>query len=561
MSFVIGLTVALVAIGSVSLYGAANSASKESAHTHIGLDAVRGNVYEGAVGELTLNDGMSITSCTASFVGPAGQVLSAVHCLQQPAPCDFNPVAGEYPLSSGEVFVDVASVNGTGEKWTFPATVLGWSGITDVLVLQLSPLVKGDESVITLTSQPYLKWGSNRRLERGEDARSLSFDLAFLKKLGHKGPVLHPYADRGSSFAVSTEQVFVDLNAEDGSSGSAVLDSALQVVMAPLSYGWFDNSCNLYAVSGTSSDVSGPLVRRIVRGDEPNGPANRKFLVPSLGIIPQYVMSGINMQSFFDGAYSTVLENKGIIFFWLAVQGYYEFLTIEIFDCGFPEYEMIPPSLEGAPLTETISGNPLDPFQDFPAFDGDTLVLLTAIERQGQWVELGEDAGLETISGVIASAGKWVGDDIRVRIKSANPFDLSNPDSNWEGIYTVTLLPIDPFWDTIQSGPFINYASVIRVNKTQGAPTQMHYDAGMVRHSKLLTNKRPLHKGKRVEKTRKERSAGGGGSITDAPAGVDITTLPTLHELYLKHRADKQQKGAQAKNAPTASATPASKKA
>jgi hypothetical protein len=531
---VLGFT--LAAIAATALYGATNSATKEPAHTHFGLDSLTSNPYEGAVGELTLNNGSGITSCTVSMVGPTGQVLTAVHCFQEPAICDFDPVVGEYPLSSAEILVDVASVNGTAEKWTFTGYVLGWSGLLDVMLIQLYPKVKVDGAVITLVSQPYLHWGTNRQLERAEPVRALSFDQALLKKLGHAGAVMHPYADRGSGFAVSIEQVFAHLATEEGASGSAVVNAAGQIVMAPLTYGWSNAAGNIYAASGTSSDVSGALVRAILAGTPPNGPAHRKYLVPTLGIVPQFVLSGINVQTYMGNEYIGMFENKGIVFYWLAVPLYYEFLTQGLASCGFPPYNMTAPSIEGAPLVETFYGQPPPFFEDFPAYDSNTYVALMAMQRAGQWVYLGEDAGLETISGVLATGGYWPGDSVLVRIKSGNPFLTTTEEANWEASYNVTLQPVDPFWDTIQSGPFVNYASFIRVNQTQGGGvgvggghTLMHYDSSFKARSSLLVSGRAS--GKR-----------GVGGITEAPQGVDISVLPTLTDLYLKHRGMKRRK-------------------
>lgn len=524
----VGIT--LIALGGTAIYSASVVNTKEPSHAHIGPDTLN------AIGELTINNGSSITSCTVSFVGPTGQALTATHCLQQPGVCDYDTAAREYPLTGGTLRVDVPSANGTGEKWTFEATVLGWSGILDVAVLQLLPRVKGDGSIITLVNQPYLRWGSNRRLERGEQAHSLAFDLAMLPKMAHAGSVLHPYADRGSSFAVSTEQVFIDLNAEDGASGAAALNDELQIVMAPLSYGWIDEAGNIYAVSGTSADVSGPLVRSILAGAIPNGPGHRKFLVPTLGIVPQFVMSGINTQTYLRDAYSSIFENKGIAFQWLAVHAYYVFLSDFIFNCGFPSYNMTPPSLLGARLAHTFYGNPPDPFHDFPgAPDSDTVVVLLAMQRAGAWVYLGSDVGLETISGVLATGGYHVGDTVRVLIVSGNPYDSANTAANWKASYDVTLLPIDPFWDTIQSGPFINYASFIRVNQTQGRPTLMHYDENMTSRHRLLMAKRGERK--RSSRVNVERDI---SVITEAPPDADLWTLPTLAELYLRYRSIKK---------------------
>lgn len=542
MSFILVAVAAvtIVSLGGTAIYAtvgtAQNTANKEPAHKRIPLDALQGlaNPYEAAVAELTVINGDLISTCSASHVGPTGQVLTAVHCLQEPFICDYNTNVREYPLTTGTLTVDVAGVNGTsGEKWSFPATVLGWSGIHDVMVLQLQPLVKADSSVIMLASQPFLSWGSNRKLQRAEPVRALTFDLAFLKKLGRSGPVLHPYADRGSGFAVSTEQVFADVNALEGASGSAMLDANMEIVMAPLTYGWISNN-DVFAVSGTSADVSGPLVRAILAGALPNGPAHNKFLVPTLGIVPILVPSAATLPPDYYGT----LENKGVVFFWLATQNYYEFL-VTMYGCGFPPYNLTPPSLLGAPLTHTSYGNPPALFPEFPAFDDGTVVLLMAIERAhytGQWVYVGEDGGLETVSGVLATSGYGVGDWVQVRVLSTNPYALDNPDAVWEGIYNVTLQPIDPFWDTIQMDPFMNLARYVRVNQTQpGSSTTLHYDSFMVKN-KLLVGKRPLNahgRGRPQSSDHYRSNVSKNPNLSLSPAGSDIDALPTLAELYL----------------------------
>lgn len=536
------LVVATVVLTGTTLFSMVDQQTRETRHAHIGKDSLNGNAFEAAVAEVIVDDGGALTSCSATHVGPSGQVLTAVHCFQQPNVCDFDPVVGEFPLVSGTYLVDVMAVNGTTEKWTFEATVLGWSGITDVMVLQLQPLTKADGSIINVRNQRTLSFGSNRQLERGEPARSLSFDLAFLKKMGHSGAVLHPMADRGTSFAVSIEQVFVDLNSEDGSSGSAVINPDGQIIMAPLTYGWTDSAGNIYAVSGTSSDVSGPLVRSILRGDAPNGPANNKYLIPSLGIVPQFTMSGLNVRNFLGSEYAALFENKGFAFLWLPVQGYYEFIANTVYECNFVPYNLTAPSLLDAPLDFAYYGTAPDPFPDFPAIN-DAIVVLLALERTpNQWVTIGEDAGAETISGIIAGAGKQPGDTIRVRIKSGDPFDLANPNSNWDAVYTVTLQPIDPFWDTVASGPFINVAAFVHVNKTASG-TLMHFDATLAKNQ-LMTLQRPISKptpGRSIAHARAPM-------ITPAPQGVDLNQLPTLSDLYLTHAGkSKRRRGVSSK--------------
>ncbi len=96
-----------------------------------------------------------------------------------------------------------------------------------------------------------------------------------------------------------------------------------------------------------------------------------------------------------------------------------------------------------APLDTIITGTPPDPFPEFPnGGDDNTVVVLVAIEghlNQGDWIKMGSDAGLGTVSGALIATGHWVGDVIRVRIRAMNVFDLGDDTKNWEATYSVTL--------------------------------------------------------------------------------------------------------------------------
>jgi hypothetical protein len=64
--------------------------------------------------------------CSGVFVGKTGQILTAVHCLNnEPDFCDFNTTSGQYDLldvTDGETFfADVMGVNGGTEKRAFQA--------------------------------------------------------------------------------------------------------------------------------------------------------------------------------------------------------------------------------------------------------------------------------------------------------------------------------------------------------------------------------------------------------------------------------------------------------
>lgn len=312
--WLIGLTiVAALLLGGVI---ASLIMSGRDARMHIKKDSLANDVASKAV-EVTV---AYESSCSGSHVHQSGEVLTAVHCFQEDSPCDFDVSVPEFPLADTDYIVDVMGVNGTGEKWTFNATVLGWSGITDVMVLQLQPLTLARGGVVSVTRQEHLKFNpESNEMERGQEVWALSNDYDFLKKLGHAGVVMAPGKDIGSDFAVGVEQVFVDTNARPGASGSAVIDASGRIIMAPLTYAWGDDAP--FAVSGTSSRVSSALVKRILNPElPPNGP-NNKYLVPTLGIVPLAAVNGEFL--YYYGGGSTYLpwtENKGIWFGFLLTQ-------------------------------------------------------------------------------------------------------------------------------------------------------------------------------------------------------------------------------------------------
>jgi len=288
----------------------------------------------------------------------------------------------------------------------------------------------------------------------------------------------------------------------------------------------------------------------------PNGPAHNKYLVPGLGISPMFSVSALELYLNFPIGNLAATQSKGIIFFWLASQEFYDFLTEGFNVCGFPPYTMTPPSLLGAPLDETLYGTPINPFHDFPANMGpDTVVALEAIELapyQNDWFEVGEDAGLETVSGMLARGGYWEGDLLRVRIRSWDIATPADPTLNWEGVYNVTLQHVDPFWDTIQQTYFVNYAAFIRVNVTNGGgggnrgdgPLSLARDAS----GKIIMHLDPsravpslmVERGGRDGQLHGKRSlsprAMGSAMFSPIPDGADVYSLPTLAELYLQSR-------------------------
>lgn len=468
--WLIGLTIAT--IFTMVAGGVALGLSGKDYDLHIGRDRP-GNDFASKVVEVTVFDG---GVCTGSHVHKSGEVLSATHCFQDNAVCDFDVTVPEYPLIDEDYIVEVMGVNDTDEKWTFNATVLGWSGITDVMVLQLEPLTLARGGVITINRQEYMRFNEeSHEMERGQEVWHLSYDYSFLKKLGHRGSVMAPARDITSEFAVGTEQVFVDTNARPGASGSAVVDRSGRIVMAPLTYAW--DSDSPFAISGTSSRVSAPLVKRILNPElPPNGP-NNKYLVPTLGIVPLSAINGGFLSGFDGQTYLPWTENKGIWFGFLMTQDLYEFVTdCGMYCCGFDPYTVTPPSILGAPLDKTISGSPPLTMTDFPGgcLYCSTLVILEAVEVNHRWHYVGDDVGLETVSGLIIGSGKWAGDTVRVRVRSLDPYNPADPSLNWEGIYLVTLQAIDPFWDNLQTTNILSMAHSLRVDKEDGRPARMY---------------------------------------------------------------------------------------
>jgi len=285
----------------------------------------------------------------------------------------------------------------------------------------------------------------------------------------------------------------------------------------------------------------------------PNGPVHNKYLVPSLGINPMYTVSALELYLNLPIDTLAITQSKGVVFYWLASQEFYDFLTQGFNNCMFPPYTVTPPSLLGAPLDEILSGVPINPFHDFPADVGPlTVVALEAIELvpySGDWFEIGEDSGLETVSGMLARGGYWEGDLLRVRIRS---WDTESPDPtyNWEGIYNVTLQHVDPFWDTIQQTYFVNYAAYIRVNVTgdSGAGNDdpattlrdpnrqltMHLDPSRVMPYLMVGRAGEVDANGR-RRTQAPRAMGS-NMFQPIPEGADVYSLPTLAELYLKSR-------------------------
>jgi hypothetical protein len=390
--------------------------------------------------------------------------------------------------------------------------------------------------------------------------QGLSFDVAFLKKLSHKGPVQAVSKDRGTSFAVSVEQLFVDADVQPGSSGTGFFNAERKLVMAPLSYRWdfvsnlpppnsYQDAAQLSA-SGTSSRVAKPLTDRMLNPATPPNGADNYYHIPSLGIIPYDVVSAINLWDNWGGSsYYPYTQNRGIIFAFLATQAYYDYLTTTVSECGFGAYTVTPPSLLNAPLDVTISGTPPATMPDFPGGGTYTgvgfMVILEAIEPtlgRHDWVYLGEDAGLQTVTGVLMGAKKWVGDVVRVRIRAIDTNALTDPTHNWEAIYSVTLQAVDPFFDSLHIDAFSSYVSYLRINTTAPGPAMVYADPSASMPIHMRGHRRRASKD-HAHLNHRKRNALSRQIITDIPEEVNVYSLPSLAEDYSKRQMSKRNAG------------------
>jgi hypothetical protein len=142
---------------------------------------------------------------------------------------------------------------------------------------------------------------------------------------------------------------------------------------------------------------------------------------------------------------------------------------------------------------------------------------------------LGEDAGLQTVTGLILGANKWVGDVINVKIRSVDRSAPLNPTHNWEGVYSVTLKAIDPFYDSLNIDLVANYVAYIRVNHTV-SPPELYLDPAATVPSFVMG----YRDANGVPRTH-SRNAMGANIFSPIPDGVDIYALPTLAEAYTAH--------------------------
>jgi len=516
---------------------------------HIDEDELK-NEVEARVVEMVLISEL-IVSCSGSFIRETGEILIATHCLvPKSGVCQFDPTLPGYHFNTDYTYyVEVMDVNGSGEKYVFSFEIVAFSGITDVAIIKPLPLTLADGTVITITEQDYFRWDNSAELSRGDYLQGLAFDAAFLKKLSHKGPVQAAGKDRGTGFAVSAEQVFVDVQIQPGASGMGMFTPGHRLMMAPLSYRWdFSTALEInlpdgepqLSASGTSSRVSQPLTDRMLNPATPPNGAQGRYLIPGLGIIPTEVVSAINLLTNWPDNFFPYIQNRGIIFEFLASQAYYEMLTNVTSMCALSPYTVTPPSMLGAPVDHIISGTPPDPFPDFPggvpSFTG-TMVILEAIEghlHHHDWHYLGEDAGLSTVSGILMSTGKWAGDQVRVRVRAVTPAYSTDPTANWEADYLVTLNAIDPFWDNLATDVLATYVSYLRVNSSVIGQPALYLDPAAT----LPRHVRGTRRSSRNVATRTVSDTVAGDLLSVIPDGANIYTLPTLAEHYSQYAMD-----------------------
>lgn len=530
----------------------------------IGVDSPTNPYFAKTVELFSVYDDQYVeTTCTGAFVGATGQILTATHCFQEPNICDFNTTLRDYPLDELTYYAEVAGVNGGSDRRTFEVRVLGWSGVTDVMVLQTQILDVIDPNTlippedlkrtggsgrqlpggfepysIEITRQPHFSFADSTNAQRGDPVMTLAYDLAFMKKLGHKGEIQAVNTDRGTDFVVSVDQVFYDGNSQDGSSGAGVWDHNGQLVLAPISYGWYDGD-NVFAVSGTSSRVSRHVVRRILSSNfAPSNNQTNKLLVASLGIVTFRANDGINLLEY-NPAYfnSNQMPNHGVAFTFLASQIWFDFVNTYLTSaCLDSAYQVNKPALLGAPLDTIIEGAPPLVFPSRPVNNMSCLPFITGIEAtldRNDWVEIGSDAGSSSISGVILGKDKQPGDDVRVRIRCINPVNSTVAARNWIAVYRVTLEQIDPLWDTTSGGNTIfgNYASHAHVNIS----SHMVYLSSAVPRPRFLSHHRPRPNGN--PSSGQGRRTGAQVQIQSAPVDMDLSDLPTVADLYLSYEA------------------------
>ncbi len=487
------------------------------------------NRFYGAITEISLGPVFGPSaSCTATFIAQDGIFVTATHCLQDGDVCNFDGT--NIPLVSGPRWVQVHNVNGTGEKWILGVEMIGWSGLSDVTVMRTKTLTLERGGTVSLTTQPFLTWGNSRWLQRGSDELvSMSYSANAVPKLGHRGAVQHPSeecADDGF-LCTGVERVHFDTTVAPGASGSGVVDRNGNLVIAPLSFGHtFDGDG--FSTSGTSQRVAQPLTERFITG-VPNGPG-KQFLVPTLGANS---FGAVGLHNILDNLAGGPLnfaftEIRGQIFNLLTDQILYDVLkALSPCLCGpmLPAHVVTPSSLLGAPLDVTEDGTPPATIPEIPTPLGNQFRILVAIEinlDSGNFQDLGDLPGLETVSGLIIGSGKWVGDVIRVRIRRFDATNPANPLLNWQALYRVTLQAVDPYLDALV--PFFSLISPNFLLDSPTTPENIYYKPGTVVTKPIMDDNGILK------------------HVKEIPEGMDTSGFVSVKQYFLNAVATESRK-------------------
>lgn len=158
-------TAIVIAIVALALASVAAWYASERSSPMIGRESQTNKVESGVLQVIVGGDDTSI--CSGIFIDSIGTFVTAVHCFQEPVVCDFDPVVGEYPLADAFYMAEVMGINGSStDKYTMFAEVVGWSGLSDVMLMRVLPFTKLDGSVITMVSQPHFRFGESWELQK-----------------------------------------------------------------------------------------------------------------------------------------------------------------------------------------------------------------------------------------------------------------------------------------------------------------------------------------------------------------------------------------------------------
>jgi hypothetical protein len=127
--------VAVIILGTMGVIGMIYGISDRG--IHIDEDSFTNDVESRVVEVLLGSEGNVV--CSGVFIRATGEILTAAHCFfEGESVCSFDTTIPAFPLAPFYTyFVEVMGVNGTRDKWTFPAEVVAISGITDIIILKV----------------------------------------------------------------------------------------------------------------------------------------------------------------------------------------------------------------------------------------------------------------------------------------------------------------------------------------------------------------------------------------------------------------------------------------